>query len=308
MKKSEVYVDVAIAGELERAELEPQLQQSIKNKEIINSLAQNPSKLGGSGGGIPDAIFEFYANGAKWFGIIENKSGKNAMGKLTDRGFIDNFNKDGTIAYKNKVAKFALNGAYYYAKNCYRDTSYKNYLVIGVCGYEEFGEYKLDISCYVLNNETGGEAIYFDNFKDLSFLHPNNREGTMKKIAQVHLTEEQKDEIRIKSEMSVQSALSTLNEKMWTEYGIDAKWRINVFVSMVLSGLGGDGIEKLQVDDLRGSTEDGSTDADLILRKIKNLLDARGVPATKVRSILLEIERTIKSNTQFNTTGGKSET
>jgi len=76
----------------------------------------------------------------------------------------------------------------------------------------------------------------------------------------------------------------------------------------VLSGLGGVGINKLRVDDLKGSTEEGSTDADLILRKIANLLTSRDVPNARARSILLEIERTIKSNTQFNTVQNGSET
>ncbi|MCL2855664.1 MAG: hypothetical protein FWE21_08605 [Defluviitaleaceae bacterium] len=99
------------------------------------------------------------------------------MGKLTTNNLIDNFNKDASIAHKNKVAKFALNGAYYYAKNCYRDTDYKNYLVIGVCGYEELGKYKLDVSCFVLNNETGGEAIRFMDANDLSFFIPPKLSG-----------------------------------------------------------------------------------------------------------------------------------
>jgi len=311
MKKSEDNVTAEIIKEIKKTKLTYAVQTEKLNSAISKSLKSNKSKQGGDGGCIPDLVFTFKHENETWFGFIENKNGKDNMEKLDDDGFIKNHNNDGKLAYKNVISKYALNGAYYYARNSYNDTDYKNYLIIGVCGYEDgFKKYKHIVNTYILTPETGGVAAKFKDFSNLSFLYPENLKATMKEIALVHLTDEQKEKIKEQSEKSIDGALTTLNQQMRDELGIDAKWRINIVVAMILAGIGDKNynITPLKIEDLKGSEEADSTDADIILRKINALLKHRKLPTDKADQIKDEIKRTIKYNQEFNQVRDSGET
>ncbi|MCL2575998.1 MAG: SAM-dependent methyltransferase [Defluviitaleaceae bacterium] len=301
MKKSESNVTVEITNELKKTKLEYRLERDEGvNTALTASFKKNPSKQGGAGGGIPDTHFTLRHNGEVWFGIVENKAKFADMEKLKD-GLMDN-------SGKSNINKFAVNGALYYAKNCFRDTEYKNYLVIGACGEENsFGKYELQVKCYVLSNETGGEAIHYITTNNLSFLYAENLDGTMQAIKTLHIPEEQKEKIRLQNENQVKAALSSLNEKMWSEYKIDAKWRISIFVGMVLAGLG-DADGPLKIEDLKGSHMTDNTDADIILRKVRSVLQSRNLPADKLNHIMHGLTGTLKHDTTINTKTTATET
>ena len=309
-KKSEANVVVEIGSYLKKTNLRYELEGGALSGEVLNSLKNNPSKKGGDGGGIPDATFIFSHENETWFGFIECKSGKNNMAKFDKDGFIENRKKDGNANYSN-ISRFALNGASHYAKNAYRDTDIKRYFVIGACGYEEYGEYKVDVEVYLITPETGGEAVIFDSFSSsFAFLYPENIDETMLKARQAHLTEEQRAQLRETSEASVDNALTTLNQKMRDDFKIDAKWRINIIVAMILAGLGdkNKNISPLKPEELSGSSERDNTDADVIIRKIRNLLKQKALPEEKREQIILEIERTIKFNGNLNIKRNDNET
>jgi len=90
----------------------------------------------------------------------------------------------------------------------------------------------------------------------------------------LHIPEDQKEKSHLQNENQVKGALSALNEKMWSEYKIDAKWRISIFVGMALAGLG-DADVPLKIEDLKGSQAKDSADADIILRKVRSVLQSR---------------------------------
>ena len=154
-----------------------------------------------------------------------------------------------------------------------------------------------------MTKETNGEAIRYKDFKDFSFLNSSNFNTTMEGIKKAHLTEEQKAELQAKSEESITDALAKLNQEMRDIYSIDAKWRINMIVAMILAGMGDkkNNILPLQVSSLEGSDEINDTDADKIIRKIESLLKKRNIPTEKASHIIVELQRTLKYNTAFNT-------
>ena len=301
-KISEDNVTVQIGQMLKESKVRYGLQNDKLNAAIAESLRNNPSKTGGDGGGIPDATFTFSYENDTWYGFIENKSGKENMGKIDKDGFIANQGKGGKPNY-GSIGKYALNGACYYAKNAYRDTEHKNYFVIGACGYEEFGRFKLDIEVFVITEDTGGEAVPFKTCSNLSFLNQENLEETMAEAAEAGLTDLQREKLRLQSEQSVDNALTSLNQSMRDDFAIDAKWRINIIVATILAGLGDkkNGIYPLKLVELEGRSERESTDADVILRKIKNLLEEKALPEAKREQIIDELRRTIKHNEEFNT-------
>ncbi|MCL2406660.1 MAG: SAM-dependent methyltransferase [Defluviitaleaceae bacterium] len=298
-KTSEDNVTIEIGKYLKETKLNYTLQREIQNRAISDSLMNNPSKSGGSGGGIPDAFFTITHENETWFGFIENKSGKSNMSKFDKDGFIANHKKDGNLNHQT-IGKFAVNGAAYYAKNAFKDTEYKHYFVIGACGYEEYSQYMVDVDVYIITPETGGEPLKYKSFTNLSFLNPENIDATIKEVEKVHLTPEQQDILRSNSEASVDSALTDLNQKMRDDFDIDAKWRINIIVAMILAGLGdkNNRVAPLKIEQLTGSIENDNTDADIILRKIRNLLEIKSLPLAKREQIAGEIERTIKYNNE----------
>ena len=314
VKKSEENVNAKVDIELDKTSLTYYRQSDISrvNEQIALSLKNNKSKQGGDGGGIPDRTIHFTHQNENWIAFIENKSGKKYMSKLEgDTGFIDNLKSDGQPSYKQVISKFALNGAYYYAKNAYHDTDFKNYLVIGVCGEQDPTQtYSIDVEAYVITPESNGIAIRYGSFNDFAFLQQENLAETVKGLKNVHLTAEQKHELLIQSEKSIDEKLNALNHKMWNKLNIDAKWRINMVVAMVLAGLGDskNDIYPLKLDRLEGSKEEGQTDADIIIQKIKNLLSKRNLPPEKVDHIVRMITLTIKDNRTFNERDESGET
>jgi len=304
MKKSEVNVTVEVGKMLGDVGVHHVFESENINSAIDGSLKNNPSKTGGSGGGIPDVKFQFEHDGTTWFGIIENKSRK--LAKLDRNKLIANYT-DGAPNYA-AINSYALNGAYYYARNAYRDTDYKNYFVIACAGAEDNSGIK--VSVYIITPDTGGEAIKYKDFTNFSFLDKANRDATMKEVEEALLTPEMRTMLREKAEQDIDDALKSLNQQMRDDFKIDAQWRINIVVAMILAGIGDKqhNIPSLKVDELKGSEENDATDADLILRKIKNLLKSRALPEAKQEEIVAEIKRTIKYNREFNIKGDSGET
>jgi len=310
MKRSEANVTAFVGEEFKKLSIDYKLEGDTINSAIDQSLLSNPSKQGGDGGGRPDLKFQFAYNDTTWFGIVENKSGKNKMERLDKNGLLDNRTKEGKPNYK-AINGCAINGAYYYAQNCYKDTDYKHYFVIGVCGYEELDEYKTNISVYIIKPETGGDAVQYKTFSDFSFLSQDNLESTMDEVEKVHFTPEQHEALRNKKEEDISNALVKLNNQMRDEpMRIDAQWRINIVSAMILAGIGDkeSNITSLKVDELVGSLEEDNTDADKILRKIKSLLNSRSMPSAKRDQILREFGRTLKNDARLYTKSKASET
>lgn len=275
------------------------------------SLKQNPSKQGGTGGGYPDIGMRFDYHDKPWYVFIENKSGKTNMLRKDENGFVNNLNHQGMPAYRNVIAKYAVNGAYYYTKNTYDDTEYKNYLVIGVCGEEDATKnYALDISVWAVTEETNGQAIHYKDFKDFSFLFISNLSSTMNDVSQVHLTEAQKLKLREQDEFTIDERLNELNHKMWSEFQIDAKWRINFVTALILAGAGNpnDLIYPLDINALKGLKQKDMTDGDIVVRQINALLSSRNLPEDKREHIILEMKRTLIHNQNFNSKRGNGET
>jgi len=313
MPKSEENVLTVISEQLKATGMNYYLQRDIYdvNDAIKESLKNNPSKTGGTGGGIPDVTLLFRYDDEPWVVFVENKSSKDKMGKYGNSGLIDNYTKDGKLSFKTVISKYALNGACYYAQNAYNDTDIKNYLVIGVCGDEDSTKaYSIDIRVYIITSDTNGEAIEYKNFQDFSFLNKENLDTTMRGVKESHLSDAQREELLAKSEKSIDDKLTGLNQKMRDDYHIDAKWRINMVVAMILAGMGdrNAGVPPLKVSDLKGSAEEDNTDADIIIRKIKSLLSKRSIPGDKREHIVLEVTRTIKLNASFNEPDESGET
>ena len=300
-KTSEDRVTREIGQMLKETGLPHAFQREVLNREISESLKNNPSKTGGDGGGIPDAAFSLPCENLTWFGFIENKSGMKNMAKLARDGFMDNRGKNGRPNYAH-ISKYAANGAAYYAKNAYRDTGHKHWFAMGACGEEEHGEYRLRIDAYVMTPDTGGEAVFYGSFANLSFLNPENIAETMERVARACLSDEQRDRLRAAGEQSVENALTALNQRMRDDFDIDAKLRINFVVAMILAGLGDakNGICPLNARELGGSGEKGATDADIILRKIRNLLENKALPEEKQEQIVDALRMSLKHNAVVN--------
>ena len=191
--KSEANTSALVIEQLKRSKLKFTLENESLNDAISASLKKNLSKTGGKGGGRPDMQFAVQHKGTTWYGFIECKNSSDKMIKPDENGFISNEKKTGELAW-NAINGFAVNGAYYYAKNAYKDTEYKNWFIIGACGTDEGS---LKISVYVLTkDETFGEAKHYKNFTDFSFLYPENIKETLEEAGNACLSESEKEALR----------------------------------------------------------------------------------------------------------------
>lgn len=310
MRSSEMNMVTMAQNWIKNSGLKYSVESEVLNPAISGSLKSNPSKTGKNGGGKPDITFYVEHNGEKWFGIIELKNKFDKLEKLTPEGLIDNQKKDGSPAYgPTAIGGYAVNGAHYYAKNAFNDTEYNKFFVIGANGYtDDSGKYKTEVSVYVLSNKTNGEAVKYKNFTNLSFLNPDNISETFNEISRLALTDDQRAKLRDQSEQSLDKELKRLNELMYKDLKIDANLRVNLLVSLILAALGDEtnNISPLDVSDLRGSSEADSSDADVILRKVKTLFNSKQLPKTKIDQIVNALTQTIKFN-NFEKIGGGTE-
>ena len=126
-------------------------QASQLNESIANALKEAPSKSGGSGNNYPDIMLMLKSRKLNRYipVMIEAKGGKNKLEKLDKEGNIEqvklwdsdskegakNPHKKGDPNF-NSIEKYAVNGAYHYAKIILEDEhcNYDEVIFIGVNG------------------------------------------------------------------------------------------------------------------------------------------------------------------------------
>lgn len=130
----EPRVEEKATGWLSKYGIQYWLKSESMNSEIDNALKDALSKLGGSGGNIPDIKCFIDYKGRKIPVMIEAKGYKSSLEKLNDMGEIDNYTKKDLPNYQN-INKYAVNGAVHYATAIVNLTkSYKEVIAIGITG------------------------------------------------------------------------------------------------------------------------------------------------------------------------------
>lgn len=272
------------------------LEQEKINDEIETALAKSPSKQGGNGKNRVDAKLLLQDRKLNYYPVmIEYKGYAGKLVKLDSNNLVDNEKKDGEPNYKN-ISDYAVNGAVHYANAILRYSSYSDVIAIGVTGSEDLsGQVLLEIGVYYVSPKNLGVGQEIGKYTDLSFLKSENFDAFIQKIEQLSLSKSELDLLHKKREDQIEDALTKINEHLFNQQkNISALARIHLVSASIMANLGvPNKVAPLEVKDLKSSQEEGLTDGEIIIRKIKAFLKYKNIPERKQTQIINNLSLTI---------------
>lgn len=272
------------------------LEQEKINDEIETALAKSPSKQGGNGKNRVDAKLLLQDRKLNYYPVmIEYKGYAGKLVKLDSNNLVDNEKKDGEPNYKN-ISDYAVNGAVHYANAILRYSSYSDVIAIGITGSEDLsGQVLLEIGVYYVSPKNLGVGQEIGKYTDLSFLKSENFDAFIQKIEQLSLSKSELDLLHKKREDQIEDALTKINEHLFNQQkNISALARIHLVSASIMANLGvPNKVAPLEVKDLKSSQEEGLTDGEIIIRKIKAFLKYKNIPERKQTQIINNLSLTI---------------
>lgn len=300
-----------VNGWMKNYGLDYRLEQQPLNHEIDTALDEYFSKSGGTGGNRPDVkLLLRGSNGHDYPVLIEYKGYKGKLVKLDGDGRIDNRTSKNEPNYKN-IKEYAVNGAVHYANALLHYTSYTHILAIGVTGWMD-AQKKLayQIGVYEVSKKNLGMGQSVGTYDDLSFLKKENFDAFVEQIEQLSLTPEELAAIKAKREQEISISLTRLNNDIYqNEKNLTESDRVYLVVASIMATLGvpQKNIPPLEKADLRSSAEPNNTDGEILMRKVRNFLNARALPQEKRESIVRMLENTILADNLNRVTDGETQ-
>ena len=310
--KKSVEPDIAdmVNGWLKSYGLDYKLEQASLNAEIDKALEEYHSKSGGKGGNRPDVkllLKDKY--GVSYPVLIEYKGYKDKLVKLDADGIVDNKKDRNEPNYAN-IKSYAVNGAIHYANAILHYTSYTKIIAIGVTGNKDNGKLQHEIGVYYVsvdkNNLGFGQKV--GDYTDLSFLKPSHFDKFVEKLNELSLSQAEIDRLKEKREQEINVSLLKLNNDIYKEEsGLGENDRVYLVAATIIATLGADGVKPLEKSDLKSSVENGETDGDKIIRKIKSFLSKKNLPIQKQELIIRTLSNTLLDENRNKPIDGESQ-
>ena len=241
--------------------------------------------------------------------LIKYKGYKDRLVKLNSEGNVDNLTSKNEPNYKN-INSYAVNGAIHYANAILHYTSYTDVIAIGVTGYKKAdGTISHSIGVYYVSKENLGIGQEVDKYTDLSFLSPDNFNDFVKKVNHLSLSSEELEKLREKREKEIETSLTKLNNDIYREEkGLSENDRVYLVSASIMATLGvPDKVTPLDKSELKSSIEDGSTDGEIIVRKIEAFLKQKNLPERKQNLIIRTLKNTLLSENINKPINGESQ-
>lgn len=297
-------------GWLKSYGLDYKLEQEPLNTEIDQALNDYYSKNGGTGGNRPDAkLLLRDKNMTDYPVLIEYKGYKDKLVKLDADGKVANKTAKNQPDFKT-INSYAVNGAVHYANALLHYTSYTDIIAIGMTGYKnEFDKLEYEIGVYYVSKSNFGIGQRVDNYTDFSFLRKENFDKFIEKIKQLELTQEEIERLKEQREQEINASLVKLNNDIYqNEKGLSERDRVYLVAASIIATLGVPGkVSALEKQQLKSSTEIGSRDGDIILRKIKAFLGEKNLPQEKRELIIRTLQNTLTTDNINKVENGESQ-
>ncbi len=297
-------------GWLKSYKLDYKLEQESVNAEIDKALSDYFTKNGGTGANRPDAKILLQNKNLDYFPIlIEYKGYKDKLVKLDKDGQVENRTAKNEPNFKN-INGFAVNGAVHYANALLHHTSYTDIIAIGMTGYKDgTGKIQHEIGVYYVSKSNLGAGQKVDEYSDLSFLSPKNFDKFIDKVQTLQLSQEELDKLKEQKEREIDAVLSKLNNHIYEhETGIDSSARVYLVAASIIATLGIQGkVAPLEKSDLKSSTEIGSKDGDIVIRKIEAFLVEKKIPIEKKKYIINVLNNILTSENINKVKNGESQ-
>lgn len=287
-----------------------QLEQASLNDEIDKALNDYHSKSGGSGANRPDAKMLLQDSRLNYYPIlIEYKGHEYNLEKLDANGQIENRTVQNKPHYKN-ISAFAVNGAIHYANAILHHTGYTDIIAIGMTGYkDQRGKIQHKIGVYYVSKSNLGVGQKVGEFTDFSFLKKENFDVFIEQVKELSLSQEELDKIKEQREREIDASLVKLNNDIYqNEKGLGENDRVYLVAAAIIATLGIPGkVSPLEKSDLKSLTEKGSTDGDIILRKIQAFLDNKDIPSEKKDLVIRTLQNTLTTANINKVENGESQ-
>ncbi len=302
---------------LKAAGVDYKLEQESLNDSIDKALRDYPSKTDGGGGNRPDAKLLLQdKRGKYWPVMIEFKGYQDKLVKLNKAGHVAYFTEDAKYDFAS-INAYAVNGAVHYANAILRYTTYKDIISIGITGYkDESGKLQTLIGVYYVGKNSYGEAQKVADFSDLSFLSAKNFDAFITdQVLTINLSPEDLEAIKRQREHDIESSLRRLNLDIYqNEKGLGENDRVYLVSASIIANLGVEDpqtekyvIYPLEKDGLNSSTEEGSRDGDIMLRKIEAFFKKKNIPEDKKDLICRQLANTIATENINRPVNGESQ-
>lgn len=311
-KKSSIEPQIAdIAnGWLKNYKLDYKLEQESLNEEIDKALEEYHSKSGGTGGNRPDAKLLLQDKNLNYYPIlIEYKGYKDKLVKVDSNGQVENRTQKGEPIYKN-INSYAVNGAIHYANALLHYTSYTDIIAIGMTGYKNgHDKIQYSIGVYYVSKTNFGVGQKIDEYTDFSFLAKENFDEFIQQVKKLSLTQKEIETLKEKREKEIDTSLVRLNNDIYqNEKGLSESDRVYLVASSIIATIGIPGkVSPLEKSDLKSSSEEGNTDGDIVIRKIKAFLNEKSLPNEKKELIVRTLQNTLTTENINKVTNGESQ-
>ena len=283
-------------GWLKSYKLDYKLEQESLNTEIDKALNDYHSKNGGIGGNRPDAKLLLQDKNLNFFPIlIEYKGYKDKLIKLDVNGQVENKNTKNEPHLTN-INSYAVNGAVHYANALLHYTSYTDIIAIGMTGHkDESDTIKHSIGVYYVSKSNLGAGQKVGEYSDFSFLSSENFDDFIAKVKTLHLSQEELDKLKVQKEKEIDKSLRDLNNDIYqNEKGLGENDRVYLVAASIMATIGIPGkVAPLEKEDLKSSIEEGNTDGEIVLRKIKAFLKEKKIPQDKQDIIIRTLSNTL---------------
>ena len=286
-------------GWLRAYKLNYKLEQESLNTEIDTALNDYFSKNGGVGGNRPDCKLLLQDKTLSFYPVlIEYKGYKDKLVKLNVDGQVDNKTAKNEPNFKN-INSYAVNGAVHYANALLHHTSYTDIIAIGMTGYkDEAGNLQYSIGVYYVSKSNFGVGQKIDDYTDFSFLKKENFDSFIEKIKRLQLSQEEIDKLKEQREREIDASLVRLNNDIYqNEKGLGENDRVYLVAASIIATLGIPGkVAPLEKSELKSSLEEGNTDGDILVRKIKAFLNEKQLPREKKDLIVRTLQNTLTTD------------
>ncbi len=290
--------------------LDYKLEQAELNIEIDTALNNYFSKNGGTGGNRPYVKLLLQDENLNYYPIlIEYKGYKDKLAKLDTKGQVENRTVKNEINFTN-INSFAVNGAVHYANAILHYTSYTNIIAIGMTGFKnEHGDIEYQIGVYFVSKSNFGIGQKVGEYSDFSFLKKENFQTFINKVKTLHLTQEELQQLKEQREREIDASLVKLNNDIYqNEQGLGESDRVYLVAAAIIATLGITGkVSPLEKSELKSSTETGSKDGDIIVRKIEAFLKEKKLPQEKQDLIIRTLKNTLTTENINKVENGESQ-
>ena len=296
-------------GWLRAYKLNYKLEQESLNTEIDTALNDYFSKNGGVGGNRPDCKLLLQDKTLSFYPVlIEYKGYKDKLVKLNVDGQVDNKTAKNEPNFKN-INSYAVNGAVHYANALLHHTSYTDIIAIGMTGYkDEADNLQYSIGVYYVSKSNFGVGQKIDDYTDFSFLKKENFDSFIEKVKRLQLSQEEIDKLKEQREREIDASLVRLNNDIYqNEKGLGENDRVYLVAASIIATLGIPGkVAPLEKSELKSSLEEGNTDGDILVRKIKAFLNEKQLPREKKDLIVRTLQNTLTTDNINRVENGES--